>query len=684
MIDYWYYTGDVTYNAEVTQALLWQVGPNQDYMTPNQTKTTGNDDQAFWGVAVMSAAEQKFPDPPAKQPQWLALAQGVFNTQAARWDTTTCGGGLRWQVFTFNTGYNYKNAISNGLFFNLAARLARYTGNDTYAQWAVKSWDWMEAVNLIDENYYVYDGSDDTQNCSKVNKLQWTYNSGALLLGAANMYSYTNESSMWQERVSGLLNGTDVFFPENNTMVEVACETVGKCDVDQHSFKAYLARWMAATTKLAPWTYDAVMAKLGPSAAAAAQQCSGGDNKRTCGLKWEMGDDWDGSYGVGQQMAALEVVQSNLIQQAPGPVTNTTGGTSKGDSAAGTSVPRRYSRAIIFSASSLPSNHSLWPPIFLSVLGSPDPHGRQLDGLGGGISSLSKICIVGPSPHPAADVDYTFAAIGIRDSEVDFSSNCGNMTSAIGPYAVDNGMVDVGDGERDVTVRIRNTNTGKFIHARFAVVDGEAAAGGGFEIDGAFFYLVFELWGANVGYRGSKTGKLLPTGKVVDVLDGVRATCIDAGNPCVFVQAEDMDIEGTILPDEIDAHLPLLSKLDSIRRKAAVAMGLSKDEASAPGSIPKIAMVSRPKTHALLSGETIEQEKGNRNRAVPITVAMAIAAAANLKGSTVQGKVSSERVDPDGITLGHPSGKIMVGAKFDEKGHLLQADVFRTARRLMD
>ncbi|TVY40380.1 3-methylitaconate isomerase [Lachnellula subtilissima] len=351
------------------------------------------------------------------------------------------------------------------------------------------------------------------------------------------------------------------------------------------------------------------------------------------------------------------------------------------------------SRAIIFSASSLPSNHTLWPPIFLSILGSPDPHGRQLDGLGGGISSLSKICIVGPSPHPAADVDYTFAAIGIRDSEVDFSSNCGNMTSAIGPFAVDNGMVDVGDGESDVTVRIRNTNTGKFIHARFAVVNGEAAAGGGFEIDGVVgkggkVQLSF------IDPAGSKTGKLLPTGNVVDVFDGVRATCIDAGNPCVFVQAEDMDIEGMILPDEIDASLPLLSKLDSIRRKAAVAMGLCQDEASAPGSIPKIAMVSRPKTHTLLSGETIEQEKvdlvvralsvGQPHRAVPITVAMAIAAAANLEGSTVQGKVSSERVDPDGITLGHPSGKLMVGAKFDEKGHLLQADVFRTARRLMD
>lgn len=336
MIDYWYYTGDATYNDVTSQAMLFQVGPNQDYMTPNQTKTTGNDDQAFWGLAAMSAAEVNFPNPPSNQPQWLALAQAVFNTQAARWDTTTCGGGLRWQVFSFNTGYNYKNSISNGCFFNLAARLASYTGNDTYAQWAVKTWDWLAGVHLMDENNYVYDGSDDTINCTDVNRIQWTYNAGAMLLGAAHMYSYTNQSLLWQDRVSGLLNGTDVFFPANNIMVEVACETIGKCDVDQQSFKAYLSRWMAATTKLAPFTYDDVMAKLGPSAQAAAQQCSGGDNGRTCGLRWTQGTDWDGSYGVGQQMAALEVVQANLIQQAAVPLTNSTGGTSEGNPAAGT------------------------------------------------------------------------------------------------------------------------------------------------------------------------------------------------------------------------------------------------------------------------------------------------------------------------------------------------------------
>jgi mannan endo-1,6-alpha-mannosidase len=334
MIDYWYYTGDTTYNDVTSQALLFQVGPNRDYMTPNQTKTTGNDDQGFWGLAAMTAAETNFQNPPSNQPQWLALAQAVFNTQAARWDLTTCGGGLRWQVFPFNNGYNYKNSISNGVFFNLAARLAKYTGNDTYAQWAEKAYDWTAAVNLIDTNYYVYDGSDDTINCTQIDRIQWTYNAGTYLLGAANMYNYTNGSEIWRQRVEGLLTGTNVFF-QNNVMQEVACENVGKCDVDQQSFKAYLARWMAATTQMAPWTYDAVMAKLGPSAAAAALQCSGGANGITCGLKWTNGANWDGSYGVGQQMAALEVIQSNLIQLVAAPLTNSTGGTSKGDPNAG-------------------------------------------------------------------------------------------------------------------------------------------------------------------------------------------------------------------------------------------------------------------------------------------------------------------------------------------------------------
>ncbi len=190
MIDYWSRTGDSSYNDLISQALLFQVGTQQDFMPINQTKDEGNDDQGFWAMAAMLAAETNFQNPPPDQPQWLALAQAVFNEMASRWDTTTCGGGLRWQIFQLNNGYTYKNSIANGCFFNLGARLARYTGNDTYAQWAEKIWDWEQAIGLIDSSYNIYDGSSDTNNCTEITRLQWTYNAGIYLHGAANMFNY--------------------------------------------------------------------------------------------------------------------------------------------------------------------------------------------------------------------------------------------------------------------------------------------------------------------------------------------------------------------------------------------------------------------------------------------------------------------------------------------------------------
>ena len=128
LIDYWYYTGDPTYNKVVTQALQFQSSPTRNFMPENQTNTEGNDDQAFWAFACMTAAEYKFPNPSADQPQWLEMAQGVWNSQQLRWDTDDCAGGLRWQIFIWNNGYNYKNSPSNAGFINLGARLATYTG----------------------------------------------------------------------------------------------------------------------------------------------------------------------------------------------------------------------------------------------------------------------------------------------------------------------------------------------------------------------------------------------------------------------------------------------------------------------------------------------------------------------------------------------------------------------------
>ncbi|TIA36981.1 mannan endo-1,6-alpha-mannosidase [Aureobasidium pullulans] len=352
MMDYWYYTGDTTYNNVTTEAMLFQAGDDDDYMPLNQTKSEGNDDQAFWGMAAMSAAEVNFPNPPAKKPQWLALAQAVFNTQALRWDTKSCGGGLRWQIFTFNNGYNYKNSVSNGGFFNLGARLAKYTGNTTYSDWASKTWDWMEESGLMTEDYYVYDGSDTTKNCSSVDKIQWTYNAGIFLLGAATMWNITGEQ-VWEDRTRGLWNATHVFFTDEKIMYEVACEPSGNCNVDQHFFKAYLARWIAASSKVAPFLAPLIKPYLQASALGAASSCSGGTDGVTCGTKWfnnvtaSSPVGWDQTYGVGQQLCALEVIQSNLIENVKGPVTNGTGGTSTGDDAAGgsgSSDPNRLSK----------------------------------------------------------------------------------------------------------------------------------------------------------------------------------------------------------------------------------------------------------------------------------------------------------------------------------------------------
>ncbi|KAI9643572.1 hypothetical protein NHQ30_008192 [Ciborinia camelliae] len=335
MVDYWYYTGDTTYNAEVKEALLHQAGDDYDFMPLNQTKTEGNDDQGFWGMAAMTAAEANFDNPDTGTPGWVAMAQAVFNDMASRWDDTSCGGGLRWQIFTFNSGYDYKNSIANGCFFNLGARLARYTGNSSYADWAEKIFAWEESIGLISENYDVYDGSADTDNCSSIDHIQWTYNAGIYLFGAAMMYNYTNGSALWETRTSGLLNATDIFF-KDNVMFEVACETttIG-CDTDEQTFKAYLSRWMAATTKVAPFTEPTIMTYINTSAAAAALQCSGGASGRVCGEHWTANSTYDGKYGVGEQMSALSVIQATLVGSAADLVTNNTGGTSVGNAAGG-------------------------------------------------------------------------------------------------------------------------------------------------------------------------------------------------------------------------------------------------------------------------------------------------------------------------------------------------------------
>ncbi|EXJ69964.1 uncharacterized protein A1O5_07037 [Cladophialophora psammophila CBS 110553] len=351
LIHYWQYTGDDSYNPVVTQALQFQVGPEENFNPPNQSKNMGVDDQAFWAFAAMDAAEAGLPDVGGDAPSWLALVQAVFNFQSTLWDAATCGGGMRWQVYSFNAGYNLKNTISNGGNFQLAARLARYTGNQTYADWASQMWDWMEASPLFqyqDNVLYIWDNTDANSNCTDVAHYAWTYNYGTMLMGAAAMYNFTNGAEPWGTRVNQILQGAfNLFFPAEyggNIMTEFQCEPTMVCNNDQSSFKAYLSRWMAVTALIVPSTYDLIMPKLQASAAAAAQQCNGGDNGRMCGRRWY--SSFDGSTGVGQQMQALAVIGGSTIHPAIVPKTAVTGGTSESDPNAGTDAdanPVQYS-----------------------------------------------------------------------------------------------------------------------------------------------------------------------------------------------------------------------------------------------------------------------------------------------------------------------------------------------------
>ncbi|KAK4545970.1 hypothetical protein LTR36_002534 [Oleoguttula mirabilis] len=318
MVDYWAYTNDYSYVATTQQALLAQVGPDNNYMPPAYDASLGNDDQAFWAFAVLAAVEYGFPTPAGNSSTvWLDLAEAVFNTQWPRWDNTSCNGGLKWQIFSSNAGYDYKNSISNGAFFQIAARLAHYTGNQTYVDWAEKSWDWMRGVGLIDVNYNVFDGTNDLINCSQIDHTAWSYNPSTLLYGTAVLYNLTNGSEIWENRTTGLLTASaNTFFSPyqnaTNIMYEFACEPLNTCDNDQYSFKAYLARWMAKASVVAPYISGSVTTLLTRSAEAAAQACSGGENGTTCGQKWYVGG-YDGSFGVGQELSALETVQSLLL-----------------------------------------------------------------------------------------------------------------------------------------------------------------------------------------------------------------------------------------------------------------------------------------------------------------------------------------------------------------------------------
>jgi 2-methylaconitate cis-trans-isomerase PrpF len=353
----------------------------------------------------------------------------------------------------------------------------------------------------------------------------------------------------------------------------------------------------------------------------------------------------------------------------------------------------------VFRAQDLPADRAEWDAIFLAAMGVPDPNGRQLDGMGGGLSSLNKVCVVGPPSRADADVDYTFVQLGVDEPLADYGGNCGNMSSAIGPFALEEGMVSpsvLSLSKDEAAVRIHNTNTGKIIVARFPVEDGVLAAEGDFALDGvAGTAAPIKLEFVEPG--GAKTGKLLPTGKPVDRLElpgigAIEASCVDAANPCVFVAAHDLGLTGVELPTALERDAALLEKMEAIRQAASVAMGLAPDLDAAKklASIPKVAMVAAPRASSTLSGRTLDAAEmdlavrmisvGQPHRAVPITGAICLAVAARVPG-TIPNRLCAGTEGP--IRIGHASGTTLVDAAVAD-GKALYGAVFRSARRLFE
>ncbi|MGZ8202758.1 MAG: PrpF domain-containing protein [Burkholderiales bacterium] len=359
------------------------------------------------------------------------------------------------------------------------------------------------------------------------------------------------------------------------------------------------------------------------------------------------------------------------------------------------------SNAIVFNARDLPRDRALWDEIFLAAIGSPDPYGRQLDGMGGGISSLSKVCVVGPSSRVDADIDYTFAQVSVKEAKVDYSGNCGNMSSAMGPYAVDEGLVKVSG--KEALVRVHNTNTRKVIWSLFGIDDGLAAVDGDLAIPGvagtgAPVRLEFREPG------GATTGKLLPTGNVRDVLEvpgygRFTVSMVDAANAACFVRADEVGVTGTEMPEALDANTALLEKLAAIRLAASVAMGIAAtpEEARLKKVVPFIGFVSGPQNASTLTGEAIGADAvdltgrmistGQPHRALPLTGSLCMAVAARLEGSIVH-EVTRKSGDGEApIRIAMPSGILTVAAtvrKKDGEWFAEQGAFYRTQRRMFE
>lgn len=360
------------------------------------------------------------------------------------------------------------------------------------------------------------------------------------------------------------------------------------------------------------------------------------------------------------------------------------------------------SKAVFLKKEDLPSDPSERDRVILRIFGSPDV--RQIDGLGGADPLTSKLAIIGPPSRPDADVDYTFGQVSYVAPKIDYSGNCGNISSAVGPFAVDEGYVEA--KEPYTIVRVHNTNTNKILVEKVPVAGGKAKVLGDYRIDGV------PGTGAEITIdfsdtAGSKTGRLLPTGNVADRINlsgygEIEVSIVDAANPMVFVRADDIGLKGTETPDEINKNKKMLDTLEEIRGKAAEIMGLVDKWSSAvkeTPAFPMVAFVAPASDYKdFITGKTISERDIDfvsrlmfmqvMRKTYAGTGTICTGAAARIEGSVVNRAMAEKGKGQNPIIrIGHPAGiiEIDVAAEMAEGGWVLRkAAISRTARRIMD
>jgi len=377
-----------------------------------------------------------------------------------------------------------------------------------------------------------------------------------------------------------------------------------------------------------------------------------------------------------------------------------------------TRIPAVYmrggtSKGVFFLAEDLPAEPAERDRILLRVIGSPDRYRQHIDGMGGATSSTSKVVILSRSTRPDCDVDYRFGQVAVDRPVIDWSGNCGNLSAAVGPFAIASGLVDAVPAEGWATVRIWQANIERHIVAEVPMRNGAVQELGDFELDGVTFpaaeiRLAF-MDPAGTPDDAQQGGGLFPTGRGIDRLHvpglgTIEATLIDAGNPTVFVDAAVLGLKGTELQADVNPRPDLLAKAESVRAHAAVAMGLAASPAAATTDrphTPKIAFVARPAGYTASDGREVRDAEidllarifsmGPLHHAMTGTGAVAIAAAAAVPG-TVVSRVAAIGVDGR-VRFGHPSGTLSVGAEARRHGdgwHVCRVMMSRSARRLME